>query len=417
VVILLSDKKQVLEEQRIVILFLAADPSDATRLRLGQELREIRERLQLSKYRERFVLDSRESARPGDMSQAILDLEPDILHFSGHGNSKGELCLENLQGEIHAVSSDALADLFELVANQVKCVVLNACYSETQAKAVSKHIRFVIGMKEAIGDNAAITFSNGFYKAVGANCSIHKAYRFGCAEIRLQGISEHLTPVFYGKPDEELNQVQVRYELILNATLDSVDESLLNEIIKRLRLISEDASITLRTVKVGSVVLVIEGSPDGFELLENLFASGAIAEIVGLSIQALNLIGTEKAETDIKWHTGLGDLEERDKLNSDQTFKILPPTSENITVVSEIKNFKSTLNLFVKILFWTPAVALSSLVIIGIFFGFEQEAVEFYRGPLKDFIAHPLTGVISSITFILLFPFAVILRSVFQSDD
>jgi hypothetical protein len=64
---------------KIRVLFLAAEPSDASRLRLGQELRAIRERLQLSKYREKFILESRESVRPGDISQAIFDTEPLVM--------------------------------------------------------------------------------------------------------------------------------------------------------------------------------------------------------------------------------------------------------------------------------------------------------------------------------------------------
>lgn len=66
---------------KVKILFLAADPSDATRLRLGQELRDIREKLQLSKQRDSFALDSRESVRPGDITQAIHDVAPQIVHF------------------------------------------------------------------------------------------------------------------------------------------------------------------------------------------------------------------------------------------------------------------------------------------------------------------------------------------------
>lgn len=53
----------------VTILFLAADPTDSARLRLGQELRDIRERLQLSRDRQRFILESRESVRPGDLTQ------------------------------------------------------------------------------------------------------------------------------------------------------------------------------------------------------------------------------------------------------------------------------------------------------------------------------------------------------------
>ena len=71
----------------ITILFLAADPTDFSRLRLGQELREIQEKLQLAKMRDKFKLEQRMSVRPVDISQAILDEMPKIVHFSGHGTA------------------------------------------------------------------------------------------------------------------------------------------------------------------------------------------------------------------------------------------------------------------------------------------------------------------------------------------
>ena len=181
----------------IKILLLSADPTNASRLRLSQELRDIRERLQLAKFRDRFLLESREAVRPGDISQAIFDVEPQIVHFSGHGMNTGELCFENLLGEVQPISPSALAALFELVADRISCVVLNTCYSEMQAEAINKHIPFVIGMNQAIGDLGAIAFAVGFYKALGANNTIEKAYKFGCVEIKMQGIPEHLTPVLY----------------------------------------------------------------------------------------------------------------------------------------------------------------------------------------------------------------------------
>lgn len=180
----------------ISILFLTADPSDASRLRLGEEFREIQEKLQLSKSRDTFSLESRMSVRPTDISQALLDLTPNIVHFSGHGTSSGAICLENKTGEMHPIQPDALAALFEQFTAQLDCVVLNACYSVTQAKAIAKHIRYVIGMNQAIGDKAAIAFSIGFYQALGAGRTIDEAYKLGCVQIRLQNIPEHLTPVF-----------------------------------------------------------------------------------------------------------------------------------------------------------------------------------------------------------------------------
>lgn len=178
------------------ILFLAADPTDVSRLRLGEEFREIQEKLRSAKLRERFRLELPQlSVRPADISQALLDVQPQIVHFSGHGTSTGALRFENQTGQSQLVQPDALAALFEQFAQQVRCVLLNACYSETQARAIGKHIRYVIGMNQAIGDKAAIAFAIGFYQALGAGRTIEDAYKLGCVQIGLQGIPEHLTPV------------------------------------------------------------------------------------------------------------------------------------------------------------------------------------------------------------------------------
>jgi hypothetical protein len=188
------------------VLFLAADPTDAARLRLGEELREIQEKLQLAQLRDQFKLHQRMSARPADISQAMLDVRPRIVHFSGHGTASGELCLEDQLGQIHPVQPAALEALFEQFADHVICVVLNACYSQTQAAAIAKHVNHVIGMREAIGDRAAIAFTVGFYQALGAGRTIESAYKLGCVQIRLQGIPEHLTPVLIKRVPDALGK-------------------------------------------------------------------------------------------------------------------------------------------------------------------------------------------------------------------
>jgi|GEM_PF-611343 len=188
------------ETNKISILFLAADPTDESRLRLGEEFREIQERLKLAKFRDRFTLELPQlSVRPSDISQSLIDIQPQIVHFSGHGTPIGALCFENLVGETHPIEPDALAALFEQFSGQVNCVVLNACYSEIQAKAIAKHIKYVIGMNQAIGDKAAVDFAIGFYQALGGGRSIEDAYKFGCVHIQLHGIPEHLTPVLITK--------------------------------------------------------------------------------------------------------------------------------------------------------------------------------------------------------------------------
>ena len=181
------------------ILFISADPSDASRLRLGEELREIHEKLQLAKLRDRFVLEKRMSVRPADISQALLDVQPQIVHFSGHGLDTGAVCFENLVGETHPIDPEALGALFEQFSDVTKCVVLNACYSEFQASAIAAHVDHVVGMSRAIGDKAAIAFSIGFYQALGAGRTVPQAYKLGCVQIRLQGGYEYDIPVLIEK--------------------------------------------------------------------------------------------------------------------------------------------------------------------------------------------------------------------------
>ncbi|GAB1542248.1 hypothetical protein NUACC21_49220 [Scytonema sp. NUACC21] len=191
-----------MKNDNIRILFLTAEPNDTSCLRVTQELRDIKEKIQQANLRDRFLLEYSFSARPGDISQAILNFTPQIVHFSGHGTSHGELCFENEFGQAHPVEPKALAALFELVADSVRCVILNACYSDAQAKAIVKHIPFIIGMRKEIEDRAAIAFAVGFYKALGANRSIEEAYEFGCVETQLQGLSENLIPIIRKKADK-----------------------------------------------------------------------------------------------------------------------------------------------------------------------------------------------------------------------
>ena len=70
------------------------------------------------------------SVRPADISQALLDVQPRIVHFSGHGMAEGALCFEDQAGEIHSVQPDFLAALFGQFSDQINCVILNACFSE-----------------------------------------------------------------------------------------------------------------------------------------------------------------------------------------------------------------------------------------------------------------------------------------------
>jgi hypothetical protein len=182
------------------ILFLAANPKGTTPLRLDQEMRDIAEGLQRSQHREQFRLEQRWATRPRDIQRALLDCQPYIVHFSGHGAGEDGLALESDNGTIQLVDATALSGLFELFAHHIGCVVLNACHSDLQATAIAQHIPHVIGMKKEIGDRAALEFAIGFYDALGAGQPIEFAYKLGCSAIRMSGIPEELTPTLQPIP-------------------------------------------------------------------------------------------------------------------------------------------------------------------------------------------------------------------------
>ena len=63
-----------------------------------------------------------------DMRRAMLDHEPQVVHFAGHGKG-GSIYLEDRIGNARAIAGEALGNF---LANfpTVQCVILNACYSE-----------------------------------------------------------------------------------------------------------------------------------------------------------------------------------------------------------------------------------------------------------------------------------------------
>lgn len=195
------------------ILILSANPKNTTQLRVDEEMREIKEGLRRSRQREEFVIETSQAVRYRDIRRAILDFEPNIVHFSGHGAGEEGLVFEDETGQVKLVEAEALARLFELFADQIECVVLNACYSEVQAESIARHIPYVVGMNKAIGDKAAIEFAVGFYDGLGAGRSVDFAYKLGRNSIELAGIPEHLTPKLLSNPDILTNKVSSQAEV------------------------------------------------------------------------------------------------------------------------------------------------------------------------------------------------------------
>jgi hypothetical protein len=181
-------------DRKIKILFLAANPSDTTRLQVDEEARLIGHKLQSTQYRDMLDLVLAPAVRTDDLLPLLNQHKPQIVHFSGHGSTAGEIILKNHLGIRTSVPANTIKSLFKTFKDDVRLVVLNACYSEPQAEAIIENIDCAIGMHRAIGDQAAIIFAAALYSALGSNVSVEDAFDQGRIALSLEGIQEENVP-------------------------------------------------------------------------------------------------------------------------------------------------------------------------------------------------------------------------------
>lgn len=182
------------------VLLVAASPLDQDRLRLNNEIRNIKRALERSRNREDWRIESNEAATVEDLRRALLDHRPTIVHFSGHGEGASGLCFEDEQGLTHPTHAGPLARLFHHFKDDLRCVVLNACYSKVQAEEVRRQVDYVVGMQGAVGDEAATKFAVAFYDAIFAGTSFRVAFDLACTAIDLHGLPEAEVPIFLVSP-------------------------------------------------------------------------------------------------------------------------------------------------------------------------------------------------------------------------
>ncbi|MCM5557454.1 CHAT domain-containing protein [Pleomorphomonas sp. JP5] len=184
-----SIKKTKPVRQTVKALMLLAAPKDANRLRLDEEVRDLKDKLRMVQNAVVDVVVVNEWAvRVDQIQDALFNEKPQVLHFSGHGDT-GVLFFEDRNGDAAPVDTKSFGELIGLHADTVKCVILSACYSENVAKAVRAHVPWVIGCDQSIADDAAIAFSRAFYRAVANGQDYQTAFRHARNEVSLNGMS------------------------------------------------------------------------------------------------------------------------------------------------------------------------------------------------------------------------------------
>jgi hypothetical protein len=178
------------------ILAVLCNPRQTGALRLQEEERAIRQAIQLSTHRDNLLLRTLPASTVDDFSRTLLAEEFDVVHFSGHGSNDGIL-FEDDQGKPLKPPPEALSRILAGYSPPIRCVVLNACFSADEARLISRHIPFVVGMDASISDGGAIEFSRGFYDALGAGKDETKAYQEGVHRMHLKNFPDFDVPRLY----------------------------------------------------------------------------------------------------------------------------------------------------------------------------------------------------------------------------
>jgi hypothetical protein len=182
----------------IDVLFISAAPEDQEPLRLDHEVREIQERIRMSKYRDAVRFHWRPATRVTDLFQALNEVRPHVVHFSGHGD-QDDLIFEDSDGYSKALGTSDLAQLLHISSDRIRLAVFNSCNSALQAERACEHIDAAIGMDRPVEDVAAKVFAGQLYNALGFGKSLEEAFEQARLQVKLTG-GDGGDPILYTTP-------------------------------------------------------------------------------------------------------------------------------------------------------------------------------------------------------------------------
>lgn len=182
--------------KKIKVLFLAADPfRTGTALRLDEEVRAIEQAIRRGTARDALELVSHFATRTRDLQDALLLHQPQIVHFAGHGDAPGVIYLGDEFGRPQRVGKEALRNLFGILRESVRVVVLNGCDTLPTVEALSEVVDYTIGMNRPVTDRSAIIFAQAFYGALAMGRPVLTAFDLGVSQLEMEGNPEAATPV------------------------------------------------------------------------------------------------------------------------------------------------------------------------------------------------------------------------------
>lgn len=100
-------------------------------------------------------------------------------------------------GGTKLVNPSAMTTVLTTMADKVRLLIFNACFSESQAVEVVSSVQAAIGMSTSIDDNAAVVFASALYSAIGFGLSLKRSFNQARAALAFDFPNEVDTPRLY----------------------------------------------------------------------------------------------------------------------------------------------------------------------------------------------------------------------------
>lgn len=166
-------KKEVLK-----LALLVASPTGEARIRVDQEAREILEVLKRSRLGSRVKVQVWPAATFDDVTNALNDDRPDVIHFSGHGSTDGLIFdgTDKKDPQGREFSYEYVGRALNATDLKPRLVVLNACYSFSGVDEILRATPALVAMTDSVTDIGAKAFGAKFYFGIGSGQSLSSAF-------------------------------------------------------------------------------------------------------------------------------------------------------------------------------------------------------------------------------------------------
>lgn len=186
------------------LALLVTNPERTASLQTGVEARDIQRAIESASKGDAFDVKVVLAPTFDDLIDSLNRLNPQILHFSGHGGGSAILLDNERAGQDggEVLDFDLAARLIDATDATIRLIVLAACDTVVGAEKLLAKGRAIVAMSDSIDDEAACAFSARFYKSLADGVAVEKALEQAKLLLEQKGYEDAELPTLIAESGE-----------------------------------------------------------------------------------------------------------------------------------------------------------------------------------------------------------------------